>query len=91
MFGWLKRWLCRENPYIGRFRGWHTDRYRAYSPDGEYHLWIANGFTFFYDCDVYPGKRSMHLKLLSRRERKLIWEALKHDLAEDVRTITVKP
>lgn len=36
-----------------RFHDWKIDGYVAYSPDGKYAFWIANGFSFFRDYDPH--------------------------------------
>lgn len=82
MLNWLKRWRLRHNPYVGIFRGWHKDRFNAYSPNGDYSLWIANGVTYFKDCDLRRGNKKLLIGL-SKKQRKMLWQALKHDMEQD--------
>jgi hypothetical protein len=82
MFKWLKRWQLRHNPYIGIFRGWHRDRFNLRSPNGDYSLWIANGLSYFKDCDIRKGNKKLLIGL-SDKERKILWQAAKHDMEQD--------
>lgn len=70
------------NPYIGMFRGWNADRYTASSPDGQFAVWIANGFYGFQDDTITMPKRQL-LATATSKERRLMWHALQHDLNQD--------
>ena len=66
----------REN----MFKKWTIDRYKALSPNGEYQLWIANGFTFFKDyCSFRKGDKQF-LHGLTYFEKRKVWKELQKEI-----------
>lgn len=75
----------KPNPYIGMFRGWEHDKYKAWSPDRTKCVWISNGFFAFGDYDSYSfSKAKPFLHVLTKRQKRLLYKALIHDLRQDV-------
>lgn len=87
MINWFyKLFTYKHNPYIGMFRGWKITKYRATSPDGRFIFWVANSFYGFTDHNT----NHEFLKLLNRKERRLVWIALQHDIKQDLHLLDRK-
>lgn len=89
MFAWLRKFLYKTpepiNPYIGTFVNWKIDHWTATSPCNNYCLWIRSGFDCFRDRFRSEAKTKGILAGLDEKERRLIWDALMHDMAVNAR------